>query len=398
MMAEFDRQPVRRNNPQNQRWMVLGALVMLLGAAALPQAFRHESPQTAGGRPEDGPPLRPSPAQQLRGMTLQLHSYDPKIPFEQYVEEIARTGANTICLSVAAHQENGSSSSLFIEYRKVPSIERLIGLIKLARQRGLRVVMMPMVLLDNPRTGEWRGKIDPPEPDKWWERYENFVLFYAKIAESAGAEAFIVGSELILLEDQTQRWRGLIGKVRSVYGGKLTYSANWDHYENIQWWRDLDMVGMTVYYDLVGDKKPSLDVLLEAWKPIKVNILKWRKKIGRPILFTEVGWASQEGCAKEPWNYYASTTPDPKTQDLCFQAFFKTWAGENDVAGVLLWEWQNHPDQVGGMNDTSYIPTGKPAMRTIREFFQGPGLEPTTTRTAPATGSAPSPDTRPAAK
>ena len=139
---------------------------------------------------------------------------------------------------------------------------------------------------------------------------------------------------------------------------------------------------MTVYYDLVGEKKPTLEVLLEAWRPIKKEILAWREKIGRPIVFTEVGWPSQVGCAKEPWNYYASTTPDPVTQDLCFKAFFKTWAGEKHVAGVLIWEWRNHPGQTGGLKDISYIPIGKPAMKTIQEYFRSPATLPRTT-TAP---------------
>jgi hypothetical protein len=233
---------------------------------------------------------------------------------------------------------------------------------------------MPIMLLENPRGGEWRGKIDPPKPDDWWEDYENFILFYARIAEQGGAEMLMVGSELVYLEDKTDRWRRLIRKVRKAYKGKLSYSANRDHYEDIEWWRDLDVVGMTVYYDLVGDKKPSLEVLLKAWKPIKRKVLAWREKIGLPIVFTEVGWPSQVGCAKEPWNYYGSDKPDPKTQDLCFQAFFDTWVGEPNVAGVLIWEWRNLESQAGGLEDTSYVPIGKPAMKTIQKYFRAPGV------------------------
>jgi len=354
------------------RWVVAGVVVLLLGAVAVPQAFIKRSTPDPGAMVEV-PRTRPSRAGEYRGITLQLHSSDPKIPFEKYVEEIARTGANTICLSVAAYQENASSSSLFIESRKVPTRERTLGLVRLARKRGLRVVLMPIVLLENPRGGEWRGKIVPPDPKKWWEDYENFVLHYARIAQESHAEVLMVGSELVLLEKETTRWRTLIGKVRKAYQGKLSYSANWDHYEDIEWWRDLDLVGMTVYYDLVGDKEPSLHVLLAAWKPIKRNVLAWRRKVGMPILFTEVGWPSQEGCAKEPWNYVANRHPDIKTQDLCFQAFFQTWLGEPNVAGVLIWEWRNQEHQTGGPEDVSYVPIGKPAMKTIQSYFLAPG-------------------------
>ena len=36
----------------------------------------------------------------------------------------------------------------------------------------------------------------------------------------------------------------------------------------------------------------------------------------QPIVFTEAGWPNQEGCAKEPWNYYGSSKPDAQTQAL----------------------------------------------------------------------------------
>ncbi len=389
-MNDFDeKKPIRRTNLRRERWAILGVIVLLLGAVAVPQAFRRGAQPPL---PDDGPPLKPSQAGELRGMTIQLQSHWEGIPFEQYVEEIARSGANTICLSLTAYQENASSSSLFIEYRKVPSLKRLKNLIELAHDRGLKVVLMPIVLLENPRSGEWRGKINPTDLDRWWGHYEDYILFYAQVAAESEAEVFMIGSELVGLEDKTRQWRSLIRKVRKVYKGRLSYSANWDHYKDIEWWRDLDLVGMTVYHDLVGDNKPTLDVLIEAWKPIKKKVLAWQQKVAMPILFTEVGWPNQEGCAKEPWNYYGSDKPDPTAQADCFKAFFRTWQGEKTVAGVLIWEWRNHPNQTGGMDDTSYIPTGKPAMQVIRDYFNSPGAFPLT---APATTSAPTTTTAP---
>lgn len=395
-MNDFDEKSVRRYNLRQERWAILGVVMLLLGAVYFPQVFGKGENLPL---PDDGPPLKPSQAGELRGMTIQLQSHWEGIPFEQYVEEIARSGANTICLSLSAYQENASSSSLFIEYRKVPSIKRLKNLIKLAHDRGLRVVLMPIILLENPRSGEWRGKINPADPEHWWTQYENYILFYARIAADAKAEVFMIGSELVGLEDKTRQWRSLVRKVRKVYKGRISYSANWDHYKDIEWWRDLDLIGMTVYYDLVGDKKPTLDVLVESWKPIKKEILAWRQKIGMSILFTEVGWPNQEGCAKEPWNYYGNPDkPDPAAQANSFEAFFKTWQNEKTVAGVLIWEWRNHPNQTGGINDTSYIPTGKPAMQIIRRYFNSPGALPRTnaaTTSAPATSTAPIATTNP---
>ena len=394
-MAQFEDKPVRRGELRHQRWVVLGVVLLLLGAVAAPQVLRYLSGRAANGRPNIGPPLRPSPAGQYRGITLQLHSNDPNVPFEEYVNEIAQTGANTICLALAAYQENAASNSLFIEHRKVPPEQRLEKLIRLAHSKGLRVVLMPMVLLEKPGPKEWRGRIDPTEPDYWWEDYENYILLYARLAQRTKVEVLMVGSELIDLEEQTQRWRKLIGKVRKVYSGRLSYSANWDHYWVPKFWDELDIAGMTVYYDLVGDNKPSLEVLLNAWKPHKKKVLDWQAKAALPIMFTEVGWPSQVGCAKEPWNYYGSKIPDVATQAKCFQAFFETWKNQKAVGGVLIWEWRNHPpsksDEVP--EECSFVPRGKPAMDVIQEYFKSPGA---LARLEATTAPASHPTTRPA--
>jgi hypothetical protein len=94
--------------------------------------------------------------------------------------------------------------------------------------------------------------------------------------------------------------------------------------------------------------------------------------MGKPLLFTEVGWPNQVTCANQPWNYYGAVgEPDPAAQANCFEAFFRTWMGQANVAGVLVWEWRNHPGMVGGDTDTSYIPCGKPAQQVVERYFRG---------------------------
>jgi hypothetical protein len=137
-----------------------------------------------------------------------------------------------------------------------------------------------------------------------------------------------------------------------------------------EFWDDLDIVGMTTYYDLTGGKKPTVETLVEAWKPIRKEILQWQAKINRPILFTEVGWPNQVTCAQYPWDYYRSPDqPDPEAQANCFEAFFRIWANEPQTSGWLVWEWRTSLDQKPDEKDTSYNPEGKPAMAVIKKYF-----------------------------
>lgn len=387
-----------------------------------------------GGETEGYVPVGPNHVGEFRGIWLQVHNNDPGCPFEQYVREMAQTGANTICLSLAAFQEDASGATMFITQDKTPSTERLTGLIRLAKQElNMRVILMPIVLLANPGSGEWRGKIDPGNWDLWWSNYTQYILKYAAIAREHDVDLFMVGSELISTETHESRWRELIAKVRkldrdhldrrfaqylrerfpeydeedfaerfgltdlnaldaeAVKHAKpalqalretylsenrmlLSYSANWDHYEVPAWWDALDAVGMTSYYDINPDKKADPDVayLSEQWKPIRSRIVKWQRSIGKPIIFTEVGWPSQDGCSIYPWNYYHSTTVDLAEQANCMESFLNSFAGEPWVAGILIWKWRDHPQMIGGDGDSGYTPYGKPAMKIVQRYFAAP--------------------------
>jgi hypothetical protein len=354
---------------RRDKLVVLTVFVVAIASAVGFQLVR-------GGRAEteavNETPTKPSAMGEFRGICLQLHDGRPDHPYEEYIDEIARSGANTICLVVSAFQENCSSTSIFIDLRKTPTDQRLKDLAAYARSKGLRVVLMPIVLLENPREGEWRGKIAPENWEDWWEDYENYILHYAWIAESIKADLFMIGSELVSTESETDQWRNLIRSVRDAYTGRLSYSANWDHYSQVAWWSDLDIVGMTTYHDLSSGQEPKLDVLMRSWEPIKKDILEWQQKVNRPILFTEVGWPNQVTCAQYPWDYYRSSDkPDPQAQANCFEAFFRTWMQEKVVTGCLIWEWRSYPGQViEADKDTSYVPCGKPAAKVISKYFK----------------------------
>jgi hypothetical protein len=354
------------------KWTIL-ALFGVFGLAVL--GFRH-----LGGGVTQTTPAKNLPARamdgQFRGIALQMHNPgDENHPYEKFIDEIAATGADTVCLVIPGYQENGSAASIFIDQRKVPTRDRLRKIIRHARSKGLRVVFMPIVLLMNPQDGEWRGKIKPKDWTEWWRQYTNFVIRYAYLCNEENVEVFQVGSELLSTETHTARWKTLIKEVRKAFpDGLLSYSSNWDHYRVPKFWGELDMVGMTAYYDLTGGDKPTLARLKKAWVPLKKEILDWQKTIGKRIMFTELGWPNQDTCAEYPWNYYQSTKPDPQAQANCFEAFFDTWINEPKVSGFMVWEWrksigEDHSEKV----DLSYVPYKKRAMKIISRYYGMPG-------------------------
>jgi len=119
-------------------------------------------------------------------------------------------------------------------------------------------------------------------------------------------------------------WRNLITATREVYAGELTYAANFDHYEQVAFWSELDFIGINSYFSLRPhlDDEPGPDALLEkftaAWETIFTRIDSFRGSRGLegvPVLFTEIGYTFRRHSTVEPWNHDGFTVVGWKGHD-----------------------------------------------------------------------------------
>jgi len=126
---------------------------------------------------------------------------------------------------------------------------------------------------------------------------------------------------------------------------------------------------MTTYYRLAERKNPSVSEIVAHWQPFYEELTQWLRQIGKPLVFTEVGWCSQEGAAMYPWNYYQNMRATPaghEEQRRLYEAFLKVWDGVPGLRGVIWWEWTTDP---GGPDDFNYTPRNKPAEQVLRRWF-----------------------------
>ena len=310
----------------------------------------------------------------LRGIAIQVQRVDWMDKYEKSIDEVAEMGADTVELIIDTRQENGASAKIWLDQRITATIPQLERLIKRAKQRNLRVVLMPIVLLDRPRGTEWRGKISPSSDNggwnAWWKSYREMITHFAYIAEGNGVDVLVVGSELVSSERMVEQWRETIAQVRRIYSGLLTYSSNWDHYHAVAFWDDLDLIGMNSYWKLGRDHTATIEEMTDRWQEIQSDLLEFQTKIGKPIYFTEVGWCSLQNAAHASWDYTRTNLPvDLDLQTRLYQAFFKSWHGNDALGGFAFWEW---PAEGGGPEDKGYTPKGKPAEEVLREWLNRP--------------------------
>ncbi|MEN3010563.1 MAG: hypothetical protein ABDI20_06270 [Candidatus Bipolaricaulaceae bacterium] len=285
------------------------------------------------------------------------------------LSRLASLGANYVALLVTGYMEDHSSTEIYLDPHLTPSDRALGHAIRVAHSLGLKVMLKPHVDL---RSGGWRGHITPRDPLIWFQRYADFILRYARLAQDYNVELFCVGTELRSLSTAKFRlyWKEVILTVRRSFRGGLVYAANWDEYPFVDFWDLLDYAGIDAYFPLSSSRTPTVTELIEAWKPWIAALEGWQAEVGKPVIFTEIGYRSVDYAAREPWNWTARAPYNPEAQANCFEAVFLALQGKPWFAGVFFWNWLPDPN-AGGAGDLDYTPQNKPAEAVLARFFQG---------------------------
>lgn len=287
--------------------------------------------------------------------------------YERRLEEITTLGATHVALTVSWSQRSVRSNGIAPRDDVTVDDEQLRAAVRRARELGLEVIVFPLLDVRQRSEGYWRGTIDPDDVDTWWKSYEGFILHYASIAGQEHAAAFVVGSELASTEAWRDRWHHLIAAVEDRFDGTVIYSANWDHYDQVSFWRRVDAIGVSAYFALSGSAEASEAELTEAWRKHRAELEELAASTGKPLWITEVGYPSLDGAATAPWDYTRDAEVDLEEQRRCYEAFVRAWDGADTLAGTIFWNWWGD----GGSTDRSYTPRGKPAAAVLQDWYGG---------------------------
>lgn len=304
----------------------------------------------------------------VRGVALGLFASDPGWDYGPLIEEIRARGATDVLVVVNAYQSDRFASDIALRPGRSPSHPTVARTLDQVERSGMRASLMPVVRLERRGPPDWRGVITPADGlDPWFESYRRFVVPLARLAQNAGAQRFVVGSELGSLEPYQDHWRALISELRDSFSGVLSYSANWDHAHTVEFWDALDEVGLTAYFPLsVGAKPASPGSLAQAWRGPRRQIDELRRRIGKPVLITEIGYPSQGSAAGQPWDDTSSKDLDLRLQQRLYRSFCDAFSQTPSISGFYVWNWFGF----GGPRDLGFTPRGKPAANELAKCFE----------------------------
>lgn len=329
--------------------------------------------------PPTGPDFRP---EFFKGVCFS-HNHNPQAGYgtaaaRRSLEEIRALGANAVSLQPIGYSFNPHHPEI-IGYRGEDltlTRPHLIQAIRDAQSLGLKVCLNPHLWIGvHWGQGEWRGRVTMKTEEDWqtWFRnYESFIIYFAEIARDEKVDLLVVGSEL---EGTTlthpERWRQLIRRVRGIYPGPCTYSANWGgEFEQIVFWDELEYLGLSAYFP-VGDGSDAQRA--EQARAVRERLALWQRQWNKPVLFLESGFQSQRGAGINPsqWSWNSSAPADAQEQARLYRLWMRTFWDQTWFAGIFWWQWFADPDY-GHPADNTYTFRGKPAAGVVREFFAQP--------------------------
>ena len=293
------------------------------------------------------------------------------------IAALSEVSANYVAFNPFAYSMSGESYVKYDNPRQWwgEKTNGSITCMQYAKEHQIDVMIKPHVWV---RKEGWPANYKVETEEEWleWEeQYRAYIITFAKIAETHQAKIFCIGTEYkTAVQERPKFWSTLIDDVRNVYGGKLTYAANWDEYQTFPFWTKLDYIGIDAYFPLTDSETPSVEELILAWKIPYAEIEAYQKKINKPILFTEYGYRSIDKTAWKQWelddDWHYKGEGNLQAQQNAYDALYQTFWNKSWFAGGFLWKWYDDHENAGGINNNDYTPQNKPVQSTIKKVYQ----------------------------
>ncbi|MCB9621415.1 MAG: hypothetical protein H6724_18395 [Sandaracinus sp.] len=331
------------------RTALLFCLMLPTTAYALPPGADAWTAMELGGI--RGITVGPIESSQQRGPNGEPLGYGSEAS-EELLDHLVAMGANWISITPFGRIWALDTPEIEMDFEAPYEVNRqdVKRMIRAARARGLRVLLIPHLWVE---TTGWRGEIDFETPAQWaryQESYRRFVLAWARDAAEAGADALSIGVECKSWSGRFGGyWTRLIGEIRAVFPGWLTYSANWDEAENVLFWDQLDFVGINAFYPLASEDDATDATYAERAAALVPSLRELAEVLQMPILFVEVGYTTRANAAVQPWLWpdgMEGVVIDEREQARALAASFDAFLPEDFFAGFFVWRYYARLDDV----------------------------------------------------
>ena len=279
-------------------------------------------------------------------------SYGPSdITFHNDLKQIqSATAARWTALTFSLYQQSATDLAIASGPGTLPPDNLRQG-IAYARSLGLKVYVEPLLRVYG-LPSEWGGFLkfsDEATLSRWFDVYWSALEPYFNAAQQAGAEQMSLGTELQYIEaGDPALWEAFIAKAHAVYHGQIIYGMNWNSpsiTDPPSWMSSPDLFGMGIsaWWPIkVPGGSPTLTTMEDYWQQHILPIVDtFASTIGKPVLFSELGYRNTSDTLKDPYNITSSAPPDPQLQADAYTAACNAVFGDRHLVGIFIWAWNN---------------------------------------------------------
>ena len=217
-------------------------------------------------------------------------------------------GANSVGIDFWFFTDGPTPTRVYGVSGQTPSPATIGMVTKIAREHGLRVLIRPLLNENNIKIfgDNWRGSIQPPNVYGWFSSYYAFLKPYLQVAQSTGASAFNIGTELDSLAPDQSHWTIFENTVAQIYKGKQLYAVNYGRWQEDPPYEPVPDAPVDAWPQLGVTDSATIPELTSAW-------ITWLKNQPSSVLtktvLQEVGLAAAAGAYKEPALAFPAGTP-----------------------------------------------------------------------------------------
>ncbi|MCB0565220.1 MAG: hypothetical protein KDD01_12665 [Phaeodactylibacter sp.] len=289
------------------------------------------------------------------------------------LRQLQGLGANAVAIVPYSYMRNAQAPTPlpFMSRAGSETDEGVIHDAFMARQLGIKTVLKPQIWLGG---GSWPGDVEMQDESSWqqfFDHYYRWMRHYALLAEMNDMDMLCIGVEFAKATLQREAdWRNLIHKLRGIYSGPMTYSANWGkEFENLRFWDELDYIGLNCYYPLSQNETPSDEELSTAFHRVLHLAERVSRQYDKPLIFTEIGFTSTPTPWVTPHKDRDGSPYNGEAQERCYRIVMDNLQDETEwCKGILWWKYPTYLSH-GGSGNTGFTPNGKPAEGVVKEWF-----------------------------
>jgi hypothetical protein len=289
---------------------------------------------------------------------------------QRSLDYISRLGANSVIITFPLYT-NGTTPTTVYSGPKTLAPSQLQIVARLAKQRGLRVTIRPIIDEENiavDTVGDhimWRGNIEPPHIKQWFTSYRKEVGRFVSSLDASSVDEVVVGAELSSLESAIDEWQWTTGFIKAMLDVTVSYAMNWD---KIAGEIPVDSYGVDAYPRINLPDNASVNQL-------KVSIREWYDAlpsfVRQNATLQEVGIPAANDIYSKPWQWQSDATGlNFNTQANWFAAMIQV-ALETGARGIYFWHVDSNVDPASANPtlDSTASFVGRPAEDVIRQSY-----------------------------